>query len=122
MCLKGGNEWVMASYFPYGPQSFTDIKNKLTDDVGAARHRAPFGVAFATNQKLSNSQKSKLKAAGVGFEIDVFHLERTVHILDRPEMAQIRGSTSTYRRSDCRRWIFVWRSRDQLGISNVRTH
>jgi hypothetical protein len=80
----------MASYFPYGQQIPSAIKKKLTDDVEAARHRKPYGVAFVTNQKLTNGQNSKLQAAVGGMEIDVFHLERNVHILDRPAMAQTR--------------------------------
>jgi hypothetical protein len=90
MCLKDGEKWVMASFFEYGPHTFTEIKKKLTADIDAARHREPHGVAFVTNQKLTNGEKTKLRAAGGGIEVDLFHLERNVHILDRPEMAQIR--------------------------------
>ena len=90
MCLKDGKKWVMASFFEYGPHTFNEIKKKLTADIDAARHREPHGVAFVTNQKLTNGEKTKLRAAGGDIEVDLFHLERNVHILDRPEMAQIR--------------------------------
>jgi hypothetical protein len=33
------------------------IKNKLAGDVEAARHREPFGIAFVTNQKLTNGER-----------------------------------------------------------------
>jgi hypothetical protein len=90
MCLKDGKKWVMASWFPYGPKTFTEAKKKLTHDLEGARHREPFGVAFVTNQKLTPNQKEKLKGLGGEIEIDLFHLERNVHILDRPAMAQVR--------------------------------
>ena len=50
VCLKHGCRWVMAVYFPYGPQSLTAIKKKLVDDVEAARHREPFGVHHVGEQ------------------------------------------------------------------------
>jgi len=90
LCLKSGKKWVMASYFPYGPKSFTEIKKKLTLDLAGAQHREPYGVAFVCNQKLTPTQKKKLQAIGGDIEIDLFHLERNVHILDRSQMAQIR--------------------------------
>ncbi len=90
MCVKDGEKWVMASYFPYGPHSFAEIKSKLESDIDAARHRDPYGVAFVTNQKLTNGEKDKLRAAGGTIAVDVFHLERNVHLLDGSGMSQIR--------------------------------
>jgi hypothetical protein len=89
-CLKDGKQWVMASYFPTEPQSFTDIKKKLIDDIDAARHRKPHGVAFVTGQKVTNSEKGELATLGDDIAVEVYHLERIVHIVDRPDMAQIR--------------------------------
>jgi hypothetical protein len=90
MCIRDGQKWVMASYFPYGPQPFTEILAKLKADIRAALHRDPQGVAFVTNQKLTNGERDKLKAAGGKVAVDVFHLERNVHLLDGPAMSQIR--------------------------------
>lgn len=90
MCVKDGERWVMASYFPYGPHSFAEIKTKLESDINAARHRQPFGVAFVTNQKLTNGEKDKLRAAASSIAVDVLHLERNIHLLDSPAMSQIR--------------------------------
>jgi hypothetical protein len=91
MCVKHGSRWVMAVYFPNGPQSFTAIRNKLVSDVGAARHREPFGIAFVTNQKLTNSERRDLEAAcGDTIAVEIYHLERIVHIIDSPHMAQVR--------------------------------
>jgi hypothetical protein len=90
VCRKDGKRWVMASYFPTEPQSFPAIKNKLIDDIAAARHRKPHGVAFVTGQKVTNSEKEELAALGGKVAVEVYHLERIVHILDRPDMAQIR--------------------------------
>ncbi len=94
MCVKDGKNWVMASYFPYGPHDYADIENKLLADMEAGRHREPHGFAFVCNQKITNGERADLKKAAKkaakDFEVDIFHLERNVHILDRPEMAQIR--------------------------------
>ena len=90
VCVKDGRKWVMACYFPYGPHTFSEIKAKLESDIDAARHREPHGVAFVTNQKLSNGEKEKLETAGGAIVVDVLHLERNVHLLDGPSMSQIR--------------------------------
>lgn len=90
MCVKDQQKWVMASYFPYGPHSFAEIKAKLKSDIDAARHREPYGVAFVTNQKVTDGEKKKLRVAGGSIAVDVFHLERNVHLLDGPAMSQIR--------------------------------
>lgn len=90
MCLKDGNKWVMASYFPWGQDPFPDIMAKFKSDVEAARHRQPFGVAFVTNQKITNGQREKLRKAAGSIAVDVLHLERNVHLLDSPAMSQIR--------------------------------
>jgi len=60
----------------------TEIKNKVSDDVEAARHREPFGVAFVTNQKLTNGEKKTLKSLGGDIAVEVYHLETVTHILD----------------------------------------
>ena len=92
LCLRNGKKWVMACYFPYGPfDSLTEVERKLEADVEAARHREPHGVAFVTNQKLTNGERRALQSiGGAEIEIDIFHLERNVHLLDGPGMAQIR--------------------------------
>ncbi|MGV0748054.1 hypothetical protein [Mycolicibacter minnesotensis] len=90
MCVKDGEKWVMASYFPWGQAPFTDIMTKFKSDVDAARHRQPIGVAFVTNQKITNGEREKLRKAAGSIAVDVFHLERNVHLLDGPSMAQIR--------------------------------
>lgn len=90
MCVRDGSQWVMASYFPYGQHPFAEIRAKLKSDIDAARHRNPYGVAFVTNQRLTNPQKEKLRAAGEDIAVDLFHLERNVHLLDSPTMSKIR--------------------------------
>lgn len=90
MCVKDGNKWVMASYFPWGQDPFPEIMAKFKSDVDAARHRQPFGVAFVTNQKITNGEREKLRKAAGSIAVDVFHLERNVHLLDSLAMSQIR--------------------------------
>lgn len=90
MCVRDGEKWVMASYFPWGQDPFRDIVAKFKSDVDAARHRQPFGVAFVTNQKITNGEREELRKVAGQIAVDVFHLERNVHILDSPAMSQIR--------------------------------
>jgi TPR repeat protein len=89
-CTKDGKPCVMAAYFPGGPKPFPTVKNKLEADLNAARKggREFTGMAFVTNQELTLGQRKTLEALGGDVEIDLFHLERCIHILDLPHMAE----------------------------------
>lgn len=54
-CTKDGKPAVMAAYFPLGPKTFTQVKNKLASDIQAAKDgdRDFSLLAFVTNQKLT---------------------------------------------------------------------
>lgn len=88
---KDGEPAVMAAYFPLGPKSFTQVKNKLTSDLKAAKDGSPqfTHMAFVTNQQLSLGERKKLIAlGGADVVIDLFEIERCTHILDQAHMAE----------------------------------
>jgi hypothetical protein len=89
LARRDGKRWVMAVYFPLGQQGFSEIKNKfVADSTGVERNKAEAFV-FVTNQQLSRSERTTLEEA-VGFPVELFHLERVAHVLDRPNMQSVR--------------------------------
>jgi len=87
--VKDGRTWVMAAFFPLGQKKFAEIKGKFLHDLrGAKKHRA--GLAFVTNQALSNAEKEQLRRSGKPTRVELFHLERLTAILDQPSMAPVR--------------------------------
>lgn len=90
MCMKGGQPWIMAVYFPRGQQPLGAIQTKLKDDLAAAGKHNPHGVAFVTNQELRLGEREALRGLGGDVKVELFHLERVAHILDQPPMSQVR--------------------------------
>lgn len=90
VATKDGKSWVMGVYFPRGQQSLGTIKKKITDDLVGARKQKPYGFVFVTNQELTLSERADMEALGNGIVVELYHLERTMHVIDRPGMAQIR--------------------------------
>jgi hypothetical protein len=89
LARRDGKRWVMAVYFPLGQQSFNEIKNKfVADSTGVERNKAEAFV-FVTNQHLTRAERTALETA-VGFSVELFHLERVAHVLDRPNMQSVR--------------------------------
>jgi hypothetical protein len=86
---KDDELWIMAAYFPLGQQSFNDTKAKFVSDHAGVAGNDAKGMAFVTNQALSLGERNKLEEA-VGTPVDIFHLERVTHILDRRDMAGVR--------------------------------
>ncbi|QVI22924.1 hypothetical protein KHQ06_08150 [Nocardia tengchongensis] len=89
-CVRNGQSWIYAVYFPRGQQTFNDIKTKFSDDLASARKHNPHGLAFVTNQEIRLSERDTLRNLGGGIEIEIYHLERVATILDRPVMAPVR--------------------------------
>jgi len=94
-CLKDGKVWVMAVYFPHGAKTFKDIENKFKGDLAGARKNSAHGVAFVTNQTLTEGERVLLVKHGQKgsskTEVELFHLERIVAILDTPSMVGVRA-------------------------------
>lgn len=89
-CKRGDEEWVMAVYFPRGPQSFPDIRKKFLDDVASARSFGASRVAFVTNQELRLAERKNLKDLSQLASCELYELERITAILDRPDMGRVR--------------------------------
>lgn len=80
----------MAVHFPTEPRPFAAIERKFVDDfAGVARNQA-VGMAFVTNQRLSESERDELHNAVFG-QVDIFHVDRVAAILDRVGMEHVRG-------------------------------
>jgi hypothetical protein len=90
ICIKIGQRWLMAAYFPRGQQDFTIIKAKFVADLAGVARNAAIGIAFVTNQELRLAERDELRVAAAAAQIDLFHLERITAVLDKPSMAGIR--------------------------------
>lgn len=90
VCNKDGKKWVMAAYFPRGQQSFSAIKKKFIDDLDGVATNNAQGLVFVTNQELRLSERAELLGAAGATEVELYHLERTASVLDKPGMAGIR--------------------------------
>lgn len=89
ICFLNGRKWIGAVYFPTQEKSFSDIKSKFLRDLYGAEQNDAVGIAFVTNQKLSDLERVQLKGIAkedMDIEADIFHLERLVSILNRPQM------------------------------------
>ena len=51
VCLKKGQRWIMAVYFPRGQQQFAAIKIKFASDLAGVAKNGASGIAFVTNQE-----------------------------------------------------------------------
>jgi hypothetical protein len=89
-CTYDNKPWVMAVYFPRGKKKISEIKKKLNDDVLSASKHNPVGIAFVTNQELTQVQRQKLKNNNTSCRLEIFHLDRLTTILDSPQMAGVR--------------------------------
>lgn len=90
VCKKDGLRWVAACYFPNGKKLFNDIYQKFKGDSKILKVEKVDGFVFITNQYLLLSQRKKLEQSIKSKHVEIFHLERLTHILDRPENYGVR--------------------------------
>ncbi|SDS07380.1 hypothetical protein [Opitutus sp. GAS368] len=90
VCLKDGNRWIMAVYFPRGQGQFTAIQKKFSADVASANAHSPCGIAFVTNQELTLGERKSLIESANPLVVGLYHLERITAILDSPPMGDVR--------------------------------
>ena len=82
----GRGSWPSTS--PAASESFQGrSKQSLCLTSSSARKHSPHGVVFVTNQELRLSERAELESRGGDIEVDIFHLERVAHVLDKPRMA-----------------------------------
>lgn len=90
LCSKNGKRWIMAVYFPRGQLQFSIIKKKFLNDLAGVAKNAVDGLVFVTNQELTLTERDLLKELAGSIELELFHLERIVDVLDQPRMDSIR--------------------------------
>lgn len=90
VCTKDDINWIAACYFPKEQKSFKDLKSKFTEDFKGVEKNDVEGFIFITNQELTLGQRSELLKHSNAIEIEIYHLERISHILNRPENYGIR--------------------------------
>jgi hypothetical protein len=90
VCLRDGERWIMAVYFPRGQQQFATTKNKFLNDLHGVALSDATGIAFVTNQELRLDERKQLRDGAGTVKVDVFHLERITTILDKPSMSTVR--------------------------------
>jgi len=61
VCEKGGWTYVGAVYFPPIPKTFRSVKSKFIGDLKGVKKNNTQGIIFMTNQKITPSNKKKLK-------------------------------------------------------------
>ena len=88
--IKDGEPRIMAVYFPRGQKTFREIKAKFLGDFKGVAANGARGIAFVTNQELTSAERTEL-ADAVDGSVDIFHLERVAHVLDRPDMHPLRA-------------------------------
>lgn len=89
VCFLNGRKWIGAVYFPGKEKVYSEIKTKFLHDLEGVGKNNAAGIVFVTNQALTESERFELKAIAqedkdVG--VDIFHLERIVAILNKPQM------------------------------------
>lgn len=90
VCTRRGHRWIAAVYFPQGQHPFGETKRKFAHDAsGVARHKA-IGIAFVTNQQLSLKEREVLGGLLPRNKVEIYHVDRIAHMLDRPENYGIR--------------------------------
>jgi len=85
ICFRDGIHWAAASYFPNGQKLFKDILKKFLDDAKTLKVNNTQGFVFITNQYLRLNERKKLSKVTHANNVEILHLERIVHILNKPE-------------------------------------
>ena len=90
ICSKDELEYIVASYFPRQQQKFNEIKSKFAHDFQGVEKNKVDGIIFVTNQELTLGERKELAGFDTEIEIEIYHLERVAHILNRPENYGVR--------------------------------
>lgn len=90
LLTRDGELWIMAVYFPYGDHDFAEIQRKFVSDFAGVAKNGAKGMAFVTNQSITEGQRAALKTAVDG-PVDIFHVDRVAALLDGPTMSHARS-------------------------------
>lgn len=90
VCRRQTEKWIAAAYFPHGQKTFPSVARKVKHDAAGVAANGAVGLAFVTNQRLTEGERKALQKALGEVRLEVFHLERTASILDTPAFCGIR--------------------------------
>lgn len=88
---KDGGKYICAFYFPYGRQTFTEIRKKFKDDLSGTARNNIKSIVFVTNQDITIGEKEKLRAVDASKNVEIFDLERVAQILSRESAGYLRN-------------------------------
>src|SRR5688572_18610894 len=84
LCVRSGVKWIGAAYFPRGPIGEQELLSKFQHDLAGVAASGAAGIAFVTNQYVTEGLRSKLTDIAKPHAADIYHVERVVSILDSP--------------------------------------
>lgn len=90
VCQRGESRWIAAAYFPVGQKPFSAVKRKLLKDSKGVPTNNATGIAFVSNQKLTQSNRDHLIASSPHCQVELYHLERIASALDAPAAYGVR--------------------------------
>lgn len=122
ICIKNDIEWIGACYFPRGKKEFSVIKRKFLSDLEGVKGNRVEGIAFITNQAITLSQRKELKYLSQT-NVDIFHLERIVNLLNSPHSYGARQDFLDINMTDEEKVSFMYYYKKQLEeLSNKLTN
>lgn len=83
ICFGNGIQWIAACFFPRGKKTFREIKKKFSEDLEGVVKNNVKGYVFITNQEITLAERNVLRTS-TQFNVDIFHQERIVGILNSP--------------------------------------
>jgi hypothetical protein len=89
IATRCGKRWIMAVYFPTGQVSFATLKRKFKGDSAGVSANGAHGMAFVTNQSVTEQQRDDLQGA-VDVPTEIFHRDRLVVHLDGGRLDGVR--------------------------------
>lgn len=106
VCLREGQRWTAAVYFPPTEPKFKDIKEKFQHDANGAAGINACGMAFFVNQHLTLGERDELLTASGPLKAEIYHLERMRGLLDAPKGCGIRLQYLHIAMTEEEQWAF----------------
>jgi arsenate reductase-like glutaredoxin family protein len=85
LCIRDGQRWIAASYFPTTRPEYKEIKEKFKHDLRGVQKNDAQGLAFFINQPLTPGNRSELITIAQPLSAEIYHLERIRALLDSPK-------------------------------------
>lgn len=84
VCFHEGKKWIGAFYFAPSQTGFPATRKKFVHDLEGVTKNNADGIAFVTNQPITDGQRNQIANLVPNHLADIYHLERLVTILNRP--------------------------------------